>query len=368
MEHEVWGSGPTVIGRWRARHVMLPWILATAMLTTGCLRPTENHELTELDRALGVHVENLCNSPELAGFTDIPADSPEFSFAAKLQTVTGPGPRQHFDRRESVKARSPEGGYYVAYCGSNPNENVVAHTNFVSNLANRRHRFGGTAYYPHDIFIGRQNKAGQIDPCLFFRDVGFENTAPHGIGIDSSNRCHLMVADIDIFQDNRLMLYWVVGDPSTGKWLSASLIDRHGFTSWAHPWTGAWKDQVHLSWNWCDITRGDILQESGIYHVLCHSGRLGSKIRVAKGVVSNWDAAVQPSSGRLVYVFSQNLGVYLVSCTAQGTWTRKALLTSSLIENVPVSICPGERDTYLVRVGSEEPKEWEISLTEPPKR
>jgi len=61
-------------------------------------------------------------------------------------------------------------------------------------------------------------------------DVGSYDTAPHHLAIDKKGMVHLIVADVNIFQDNRLDLYWAIGDPATGKWTAAWLLDRRGFT------------------------------------------------------------------------------------------------------------------------------------------
>jgi len=129
---------------------------------------------------------------------------------------------------------------------------VDPYKGFVSTPNNTRQNYAdylGYRFNPQDIFIGKREN-GRLATSLFFRDVGSHTTAPHFLAIDSSGDAHLVVADVNISDDNSLDLYWVIGSPSAGRWSEAWLIDHRGFTSVAKPWNGAWGNKVHLLWSW----------------------------------------------------------------------------------------------------------------------
>jgi hypothetical protein len=94
---------------------------------------------------------------------------------------------------------------------------------------------------------------------------------------------HLAVADVNLSQNNRLDLYWIIGDPKMGKWNSACLVDRRGFTSWSHPWSAAWSDKVHLIWDGCDVSINKRAPGMGAFHVERTANGFGRKTRIFEG-------------------------------------------------------------------------------------
>jgi hypothetical protein len=260
--------------------------------------------------------------------------------------------------RPTVEARAPDGSVYEAYCGHDDPKRIVPGHGFVSTLLNRRHRYGGAPYHPQDVFIGKP-ESGRLKPSLFFRDVGSHSTAPHSLAIDSEGQCHLMVADIVIYEDNRLHLYWVVGDPGERKWTAAWLMDRRGFTSSSQPWSAAWDRSVHLLWNWEDAdSHGVPHPGSGVYHVERTPEGFGRKVRVVPGHVTQWDAALEPKAGRLLLVFSKNDGVYVTTRKVGEKWTKPARLHAELKKGCDVSAEPVKGGAFVIRTHREQTREW----------
>ena len=170
---------------------------------------------------------------------------------------------------------------------------------------------------------------------------------------------HLAVANVNISQDNRLDLYWVIGDPKAGKWNSAWLIDRRGFTSWSHPWSAAWSNKVHLIWDWCDVSIHKRAPGMGAFHVEWTPNGFGRKTRVFAGPVGDLDAALDQQSGLLVIVLARDAGgVYVLSRSADGKWMRPSLLHPGLRGRYDVSIEATGSNTFIIRTGSNQTREW----------
>jgi hypothetical protein len=164
---------------------------------------------------------------------------------------------------------------------------------------------------------------------------------------------HLAVADVNISQDNRLDMYSVIGDPNSGKWISAWLIDRRGFTSSSQPWSGAWRDKVHLIWDWCDLSYNKTAPGMGAYHVEWSPGGFGRKTRIFTSPVGEVDAATDPESGLLVIVLAKDAGgVYVLSRSAEGKWTLPSLLDPTLTGHNDVSITTVGDGTFVIRTDS----------------
>jgi hypothetical protein len=157
--------------------------------------------------------------------------------------------------------------------------------------------------------------------------MGLHTTAPHSLAIDSNGMAHLVVADVNTSQDNRLDLYWVIGDPKTGKWNAAWLIDRRGFTSMSSPWSAARSDKVYLIWTWCDVSRNKRAPGMGAFYLEWNANGFGRKTRIFDAPVDQLDAAFDPQSGLLVVVLAKAAGgVYVLARSAEGKWTRPSLL------------------------------------------
>ncbi len=317
-------------------------------------------EATQTQRALGIPVREFPAPQGPAGFDDLPAGAPAFRFSATEQPPSGPTPRASYQTRRVVRTRAPDGSAYEAYCGYDDPMEIVPGHGFVSTLANRRHRYGThhrAEYHPLDVFIGKR-VGGRLAPLLFFRDVGSHTTAPHHLAFDGRGQCHLTVADVDLYQDNRLHLYWVTGDPAARKWTAAWLIDRRGFTSWSHPWSAAWEEKVHSVWDWCDASSGRAAPGSGLFYVEWTPRGFGRKARVVPGEVRSWDAAVDPRTGRLLVAFSKEDGVYVASRSDGAVWARATRLNPGVTGNCDVAVEATEGGTFVLRTGSENTKEW----------
>jgi hypothetical protein len=328
-------------------------------------------EAAQTARLLGVPVKNFPAPQGLERFDEIPASAEVFTFRLTPQRPSGPPPPVYFETRKKVFARAPDGAIYEAYCGNDDPREIVPGHGFVSNFENRRQWYGthlGYGYMPQNVYIGKR-VAGRIRPTLFFRDVGSHTTAPHYIAVDNHGLVHLAVADVNNFQDNRLDLYWVIGNPKTGKWNAAWLIDRRGFTSWSNPWSSAWADQVHLVWDWCDVSIHKNAPGMGAFHVVWTANGFGRKTRIFAEPVRQIDAAVDQASGLLVIVLVRDAGgVYVLSRSPDGNWTRPALLHPSLTDSANVSIKATQNGGFIIKAGSDrlivgedDSKQWLLS-------
>ena len=341
-------------------------------------RPSDEIAFEEAQTAklLGVPLRKFPAPQGLNGADEIPATARPFTFTLKSQPPSGPPPRVYFEKRKIVKAVAPDGSTYEAYCGRDDDEprEITPGHGFVSTLKNRRQWYEnhlGYGYMPANVYIGKR-EGGLIKPTLFFRDIGSHETAPHAVAIDSRRMVHLAVADVNISQDNRLDMYWVTGDPKVGKWTAAWLIDRRGFTSQSSPWSAAWGDKVHLIWDWCDLSIHKDAPGMGAYHVEWSPNGYGRKTRFIAGPVRELDAAIDQRSGLLVIVLvKESGGVYVLSRSAEGKWTRPKLLHPGLTGDPDVSIAATGDGAFVVRTSddimrerADSTKEWMLRPAE----
>lgn len=315
------------------------------------------YEEAQTARLLGVPLQKFPVPQGLTGMDELPASAARFAFTLNPRPVSGPPPRADYKTRKIVKAVAPDGSIYEAYCGHEDDEprQITPGLGFVSTFENRRQWYEnlyGYGYMPQDVYIGKR-EAGLIKATLFFRDVGSHTTAPHTLAMDSHGMAHLAVADVNSSQDNRLDMYSVIGDPKSGRWTSAWLIDRRGFTSSSQPWSGAWRDKVHLIWDWCDRSYNKTAPGMGAYHVEWSASGFGRKTRIFTSPVSEVDAAVDPESGLLVIVVAKDGGgVYVLSRSADGKWTQPALLDPTLTKHNDVSISATGKGAFVIRTDS----------------
>ncbi|HEX6182968.1 MAG TPA: hypothetical protein VFZ44_03585 [Pyrinomonadaceae bacterium] len=317
-------------------------------------------ELSQTQKHLGVPVREFPPPQGLTGLDDLPADAPQFKFTVTERRPTGPEPPASYTPKRSVQVRAPDGSVYEAYVGHDDPQQIVPGHGHVSTPANTRQRYGthhGYAYHPNDVFVG-QREGGRLRTKLFFRDVGSHTTGPHTLAIDSKGNVHLAVADVNIYQDNRLDLYWVIGNPATGKWEAAWRIDLRGFTSWSHPWSAAWGDKVHLLWNWCDVSVNKTAPGMGAFHLEWSPNGFGRKVRVVKGEVREWGLAIDPQSGRLLIALSRDDGVYVLSKPEGGSWTRPARLHPRIRRRHNIAVEPAEGGAFVIRLAYLDTREF----------
>lgn len=322
----------------------------------------DGFEVSQTEKLLGVPLQILPEPPGATKFEELPSARPALQFTVREQPVSGPTPPPSFATRSIVTAKAPDGSVYEAIC-TRDTSGVILGSQHPSTPQNTRQLYGthhGYGYTPEDVYIGKR-LGNRIRTALFFPDVGSHDTAPHHLAIDNNGMIHLIVADVNIFQDNRLDLYWVIGNPSTGKWTAAWLVDRRSFTSSSYPWSGAWADKVNLLWHW-DKQGLEGSPDDGIFHLQWQPGGFGQKVRVVKGRVTSWSAAVDPESGRLLLVYSDDNGVYITSRPEGGTWTTPARLNKSLAKPHNVSATSVSDGTFIIRTAYENTREWVVRL------
>lgn len=322
----------------------------------------DDFEIRQTEKLLGVRLQNFPGPQGPTKFDELPRNISALKFTVQEQPVSGPAPQPSYETRSILKAEAPDGSVYEAYCTRNSAE-VILGSHQPSTAENTRQLYGthhGYGYTPADVYIGKR-VGGRIKTTLLFPDAGSHLTAPHHLAIDNKGLVHLIVADVNIFQDNRLDLYWVIGDPRSGKWTAAWLIDRREFTSSSHPWSAAWADKVNLLWHW-EKQRLGSSSDDGIFHVQWQSGGFGQKVRVVKGRVTSWDAALDPQSGRLLLVYSDDTGVYITSRAESGTWTTPAKLNRSLTKPHNVSATSVNDGRFIIRTSYADTREWLVRL------
>jgi hypothetical protein len=318
-------------------------------------------EKAQTTKFLGFPVRDFPRPQGPTKFEPLPADAPALVFTLAPRKISGPAPGESYEPRKSVFAKAPDGSRLEAYLGWPDDEGIASGHGFKSTSENRRHRYGGGAYHSQDVLIGKRMD-GRLKPVLFFRDVGSHTTAPHTLAVDAKGRCHLMVADVDIGQDNRFKLYWLIGNPANRKWTEAWLVDhRDRFTSWAHPWSVAWKEHVHLIWNWDGgaFTKGD---KPGVYHVEWTPAGFGRKTRIARDKAKYVDVAVDPASGRLILVFSTDDGVFVASKPTDGVWTRPTRLHADITKPERVMIQAAADGKFMIRTHGRMTREWLLTI------
>jgi WD40 repeat protein len=319
-------------------------------------------EKAQTTKFLGFAVRDFPHPQGPKKFDQLPADAAAFVFTLAPRKVSGPEPKESYEPRKSVFAKAPDGSTIEAYVGGDDDEGIARGHGFKSTPENRRHGYGGGAYYPQDVFIGKRIE-GRLKPALFFRDVGSHTTAPHTLAVDGKGRCHLMLADVDLGQNNRFKLYWLVGNLATRKWTEAWLVDhRDRFTSWAHPWSAAWKEHVHVIWNWDGGEHAAKGGEPGVYHVEWTPAGFGRKTCISNGNAEYVDVAIDPLSGRLVLVFSTDDGVFVASKPNDGVWTRPTPLHDDLTKQERVLIQAVAKGKFAIRTHHHMTREWLLTI------
>ena len=113
-----------------------------------------------------------------------------------------------------------------------------------------------------------------------------------------------------------------------------------------------------MLWNWYDSSVNKGAPGIGLFHVEWSPGGFGRKVRVVPGVVEEWGAAVDPRSGRLLIVFSDDDGVYVLSRPEGGGWTSASRLHPRLRGHHDVSAEASGDSAFIIRTRSEETREW----------
>ncbi len=347
-----------------AHLLSLPMVLAIAFVVAGCAFLVSERSRTE--EYLRVAVEEFPTGQGPAGFDEVPQGAPPPALAIRERPLSGPEPPQWYEPRRTVRAKAPSGSEYEAYCGyadsDSPTPSGQLSRTTVRTLRQSYGTHHGATYYPESVFIGKR-VGGLLKPILVFPDVGSHTTAPHALAIDNQERCHLAVADVNIFQDNALDLYWLVEDLQTGRWLKAWLLEKRGFTSWAHPRSLAWGESIHLLWNCWSAANDDSAAKSGLFYVGWAPGGFTRKVRIASGEIGAWDIAVGSESGLLLAACALDDGVYAVTRSRDGTWSRHGLIQTGRVFGLSVDARPG---VFIVRTASKVTREFELALPELP--
>lgn len=314
----------------------------------------ELFEVQQTRKFLGFDVKDFPKPQGATKFDELPKDAAPFRFDLSEREPSLPAPKDWYESRPSVVVKKTDGTEVEAYCGYDSKDKILPGHGFESTRVNRRHEYGGGSYHPQDVYVGKRVE-GKIEAKLFFRDVGSHNTAPHSITLDSMDRCHLTVADVDLGQFNRFKLYWLIGDLRAGKWSDAWLIDhRAQFTSYAHTVSSSWKDSVHVVWSWVDSADRTGHKDSGLYYVQWTPAAFGRKQQIFKGGVRNAALAIDPDSGRLLVVIQADK-IFVASKPAAGGWTAAAALPG---EGGAVAVQRADKGRFIVRTAA---KEWVLT-------
>jgi hypothetical protein len=315
-------------------------------------------ESEQTKKFLGFAVQDFPKPQGTTGFDDLPKDAPALAFTlAPRKPPAGkldPAPRSG----HSATATGPDGTVIEAYCGHGYDKTLAPGHKFKATRENRRHDHGGGTYFAPDIFVGKRTD-GKLQSSLFFRDVGHDANL-HDVALDGKSRCHLLVCDHEY---SRFKLLWMIGDLSTGKWAEAWCVDhRKGFLDCGRPRAVAWKDTVHLLWNW--HRRFDAKEDDpgGVFHVAWTPAGFGAKTRLHRGESRGIDVAADPGTGRLVVVFTSDKGAFVTSRSAKGPWTRPAPLPKELAEARDLEVRFEGEEGFVIRANGDEPREWLLQV------
>ena len=286
----------------------------------------KDFEIKQTEKLLGIPVNDFPAPQGLEKYEDIPKKLPKLDFSLKEQKLSLPDPPASHHPRSRIVVNTQDGSEIVAFCGTSPGSDFLPSPLFESNLENLRHRYGthlGHAFLGANIYIGKRNKQGKLEPKLFFRDVGRHFDAPHDLTIGPDGHFHLVITDVIFSENNRSKVYWLVGDLEKKQWLKAGLIwQRPEFTYWIRPWLARWKDSIHLVWNWNAKSPA-----AGIFYLERTSKGFGKKTRIYAGDLTYLDMAVDQHSGRLVVIIpTHKEGLVLMSRSDGGQWTQPQVL------------------------------------------
>ena len=342
------------------------FVCCAAIASAPCQNSLSS-EVSARSRFLGVTVGEFPPPQGLSGYDDIPAASAALRFISASRALTGPTPLPSYEPRQFVTAGAPDGTIYEGYSGRFGDGEVLPGVESSSSNQNTLQHYDthfGYGYNPSDVFIGKR-EGGKIRTSLFFRDVGSHDTAPYFFTIDSSGLVHLIVSDVNISDNNELNVYSVIGDPKSGKWTNAVMLDRRGFTSWSRPWSGVSGESVHLLWDWGDATYDKKNPNMGLFYVNWTSTGYGRKVRVIKGLIESYAAAADPKTGLLFVAASVGNKVYVAARTRDGKWSRPVELRP--LKPTPyrsdVSVEAAKRGGgFIVRMSAEDPVERLVRL------
>jgi hypothetical protein len=315
-------------------------------------RPDE-YELAQKVRLLGVDVKTFPEPQGLAGFDEVQYGDDFFTTKTTERPPSGPDPPYSYESQPTRRATHPNGTVYQAYCGHS-DDPIIADLNEIGTTERwmRRHIHPNNDYYwPSDVLIGPLTNT-RLHPILVFRDVGSHHSAPHSFAIDGSGKCHLMVSDVFMGENNRHKLYWVIGDVEKKAWEDATLIEcERSFTGSARPDSVRLGDSVHLIWSW---------------HPLSGPGRLcylewtprgfGRKMIVTWQLGHYSAIAVDPQHGLILLAYSTTGGVFFSLRTEDKSWTRPKLLHEDINADFRFNVAGIGKRIFAFRVRQAGPK------------
>jgi hypothetical protein len=281
----------------------------------------------------------------------------KLEFAAQEHAFKGEDVPALFSQRTVVHATTKANKKFAAYCGSPKNEIFDPRDKFVSDLGNRRHQYRDM-YYPSDVIIGHQQEK-KISPMLFFRDVGSHSTHPHAFSIDDNDKAHLIVSDVLISSENRLKIWWAIGNLSSGKWENAGLVHQNKeFTSSSYPKSAATADSIHAVIHVRDKKRKSHL----VHYVWNTKSGYETPITILEADKVEFDVAGDRKADLLAVIYSTDTGVYLLT-NERNEWQQCPLLPEKLKGRHYVEIeNTGERQ-FRIRATGEENTQLDINIS-----
>jgi len=238
---------------WLKRIAALAAIFVVTVLVIQKWRDrSDDYEAIQTRKLLGVDVKTFPEPQGAAGFDEIQFTDDFFVVRTTERAPSGPDPPYSYKSMPTLRATHPDGTVYMAHCGHS-DDPIIADVDEIGATERwmRRHIHPhNDHYWPSDVLIGPLTET-RLHPILVFRDVGSHISAPHHFVIDSRGKCHLMIADVFVMENNRLKLYWVIGDLGRKVWEDATLIEwERSFTGSSRPHSVSLGDSVHVIWTW----------------------------------------------------------------------------------------------------------------------
>lgn len=333
---------------WLKRIAALAVIFVVAVFVIQKWRNApDDYELAQTVKLLGVGVKPFPEPQGLVGFDEIQFTDDFFTTKTTERPPSGPDPPYSYHQRSTLRAAHPDGTIYAAHCGHS-DDSVIADLDEIGATERwmRRHVHPHNEHYwPSDVFIGPLTET-KLHPILVFRDVGSHITAPHQLAIDSRGKCHLMIADVFVMENNRLKLYWVIGDFEKKVWEDATLIEcERSFTGSAHVDSVRLGDSIHLIWNWQPLKGPGRLS-----YLKWTPAGFGRKTVVTRQVGDYSSMCVDPEHGLILLAYSKTDGVFFSLRTEEQSWTRPKLLHEDINADFAFSVEAIGKKTFAFRV------------------
>jgi hypothetical protein len=184
------------------------------------------------------------------------------------------------------------------------------------------------------------------------------------LAIDGDGKAHLVVSDVLIGENNRLKVYWAIGDLGSKKWEKLYLVEHVAeFHYWSSPKAVSTKDRVHLILENSKGNKVTYLE----HHSWNKKEDFSLPTIIHEGPDVEFDVAECQFGDSLLMVYSSKEGIFLVG-HQDGTWRGARLLPKEIKEQCRVAIENIAHDRFQIRASGEKNRQFEVILKQNPKQ